>query len=75
MNAMDIEAQLRRLEARYRLALSASVGAKAHYLALEGAAASIPSAIERAKLTWRRHEVRKASLVAQMDELERLEQE
>ena len=72
---MDIEAQPRRLEARYRQALSASVGAKAHYLALEGAAASIPSAIERAKLIWRRHEVRKASLVAQMDELERLEQE
>jgi hypothetical protein len=32
---MEIEARLRRLEARYRQVLSASVAAKAHYLELE----------------------------------------
>jgi hypothetical protein len=39
---MDIEARLRKLEARYRGALSAAVAAKANYLALAGEPSATP---------------------------------
>jgi hypothetical protein len=70
---MNIEIRLRRLESRYRAALSAAVAAKARYLALGGEPGSTAAAIGRAEEVWQRLESQKASLVAQMAELERFE--
>jgi hypothetical protein len=70
---MDIEARLRKLESRYRAALSATVAAKANYLALAGEPSSTPAAIERANAHWRQLDARKRTLAAQMGELESLE--
>jgi hypothetical protein len=70
---MDIEARLRKLESRYRAALSAAVAAKAHYLALAGERSATPAAIERAKSLWQQIDARKRTLAAQMGELEALE--
>jgi hypothetical protein len=69
---MDIEARLRRLESRYRSALSAAVAAKANYLALAGEPSATPYAIERAKVHWQELEGRKRAIAAQMGELEAL---
>jgi hypothetical protein len=49
---MDIEDRLRALESRYRKALSASIGAKAHYLALLDEPNSTPASIKRARVQW-----------------------
>ena len=70
---MDIEARLRKLESRYRAALSAAVAAKAHYLALAGERSATPAAIERAKSLWRQIDARKRAIAAQTDEIEALE--
>jgi hypothetical protein len=69
---MDIEARLRSLESRYRSALSASVAAKANYLALAGEPSATPYAIERAKALWQKFDTRKRAIAAQMGELEAL---
>jgi hypothetical protein len=69
---MDIEVRLRRLESRYRAALSAAVAAKANYWALAGEP-SASTAIERAKSRWEQFESRKRSIAAQMGEFEALE--
>jgi hypothetical protein len=70
---MDIEARLRKLESRYRAALSATVAAKATYLALAGEPSATPSAVERAKAQWQQLAARKRTIAAQMAELEALE--
>jgi hypothetical protein len=72
---MDIDAQLRKLESRYRSALSATVAAKAHYLALDGEAGATPTALEHAKSNWQRLDARKREIAARMGQLEELEQD
>ena len=71
---MDIEVRLRKLEFRYRALLSATVAAKANYLALAGEPSATPVAIERAKALWQQFDSRKRTIAAQMGELEELEQ-
>jgi hypothetical protein len=71
---MDIEARLRKLEFRYRALLSATVAAKANYLALAGEPSASAFAIERAKALWQQFDSRKRTIAAQMGELEELEQ-
>jgi hypothetical protein len=73
--SVDIEVRLRRLEFRYRAVLSATVAAKANYLALAGGPSATPFAIERAKTHWQRFDSRKRTIAAQMGELEELEQD
>jgi hypothetical protein len=70
---MDIETRLRKLESRYRAALSAAVAAKAHYLALAGEPSATPAAVERANALWKQLESRKRTIAAQMGELEALD--
>ncbi len=70
---MDVEARLRELESRYRSALSATVAAKANYLALIGDPSATPAAVERAKSRWRQLGARKRAVAVQMGELEDLE--
>ena len=70
---MDIEARLRKLESRYRTALSAAVAAKAHYLALAGEPSATPAAVERASALWKQLESRKRTLAAQTGGLEALD--
>jgi hypothetical protein len=71
---MDIESHLRQLESRYRAALSAAVGAKAHYFALAGEPSATRAAIERAKVTWQKLDARKRAIAARMGELEEQDQ-
>jgi hypothetical protein len=70
---MNIEARLRQLESNYRTALSATVVAKANYLALAGDASALPAAVRRAKVRWQQLDSRKQAIVAKMSELEELE--
>jgi hypothetical protein len=70
---MDIEIRLRKLESRYRAALSGAVAAKANYLALAGEPSATPTAVDRAKCSWQQLEARKGAIAAQMSELEALE--
>jgi hypothetical protein len=70
---MDIEARLRALESRYRQALSATVSAKAHYLALLDEPAATPAAVKRARAQWENLEARKRAVAARMGEVEDLE--
>ena len=70
---MNIEIRLRKLESRYRAALSAAVAAKARYLALQGEPGSTAASIARAEEAWQRLELQKTSLVARMAELESFE--
>jgi hypothetical protein len=70
---MDIEVRLRKLESRYRGALSATVAAKAHYLSLVRESSATPAAVARANAQWQQLESRKRAIVAQMGELEALE--
>jgi hypothetical protein len=72
---MDIEFRLRKLESRYRAALSASVAAKSHYLALAGESGVTPIALRRAHDQWQQLESRKKLIVERMGEVERLEQD
>ncbi len=70
---MDIEVRLRKLEIRYRAALSATVAAKATYLALASEPSATPTAVERARAQWQQLAARKRTIAAQMGELEALE--
>jgi len=70
---MDIENRLRKLESRYRSVLSATVAAKANYLALAGEPCATPAAVERAQSLWQQVDARKRAIAVQMDELETLE--
>jgi hypothetical protein len=70
---MDIEARIRKLESNYRAALSATVAAKANYLALAGEPSTRPPAIQRAKSLWQQLASRKRTIAAQMGEIEELE--
>jgi hypothetical protein len=72
---MDIESRLRKLETRYRAALSASVAAKSRYLALAGESSATPVAVRRAYDEWQALESRKKLIAERMDEVERLEQD
>jgi hypothetical protein len=72
---VNIDARLRKLEARYRAMLSATVAAKAHYLSLSGEKSATAAHVERAKTQWGDLEARKAGIVAQMEALEDLEQQ
>jgi hypothetical protein len=71
---MDIESRLRKLEARYRAALSATVAAKAHYLSLSGEPSATRVAVEQAKVRWQVLDTRKRGIAARMGELESQEQ-
>jgi hypothetical protein len=71
---MDIDALLRALEVRYRHALSASVSAKAHYLALRDEPSSTPASIQRARQQWEKLDARKREIAAGMGEAEDREQ-
>jgi hypothetical protein len=71
---MDIESRLRKLESRYRAALSAAVAAKSHYLAITGESNSTLTAVRRAHDQWQQLESSKKLIVERMDEIERLEQ-
>jgi hypothetical protein len=70
---MDVESRLRKLEFRYRAALSAAVSAKAHYLALAGEPSATPAALERAKSNWQQLDSRKRAIAVRMGEIEELE--
>jgi len=70
---MGVEIQLRELESRYRSALSATVVAKAKYLAIAGEPCVTAAAINRAKFLWQQVNARKRTIAVQMGELEILE--
>ena len=70
---MDIEVRLRELESRYRGALSATVAAKANYLALASESSATRAAIERAKARWQQLDANKRAIAVQMGELEDFE--
>jgi len=72
---VDIEGRLRHLEYHYRAALSASVAAKAGYLALVGERSALPSAVNRAKVRWQQLDALKRGIALEMAELEELEHE
>jgi hypothetical protein len=74
-HATDIENSLRKLESRYRRALSAAVAAKARYLALHGESSSTAAAVARAETEWHILESRRALFAAQMRQLEEFEHE
>ena len=70
---MDIEARLRQLESHYRAALSATVAAKASYLALAGEPSTLPAAVRRAAVRWQQLDLSKQTVVAEMGKLEELD--
>jgi hypothetical protein len=72
---MDIEGRLRQLECRYRDALSASVAAKANYLALDGEPSALPATVKRAKERWGQLDALKRGIAYEMAKLEELEHE
>ena len=72
---MDIEGRLRQLERHYRATLSASVAAKATYLALVGEPSALPPTVDRAKERWQQLDVLKRGIAFRMAELEELEDE
>jgi len=72
---MDIEGRLRQLEHHYRAALSASVAAKASYLARVGERSALPSTVERAGERWQQLDALKREIALGMAELEELEHE
>jgi hypothetical protein len=67
---MEVEIRLRKLEARYRAALDAVAGAKAHYQALLTERSATPLAVAQAKARWQELDVRKRTIAAQLGELE-----
>ena len=75
MNDLDIEGRLRQLERHYRAALSASVTAKASYLALVGEPSGLPRAVDRAKERWQQLDTLKRGIAFEMAQLEELEHE
>lgn len=72
---MDIEGRLRQLECHYRATLSASVAAKAHYLALLGEPSALPLTVERAMARWQHLDALKRGIACEMAQLELLEHE
>ena len=70
---MNVEAQLRQLESNYRAALSATVVAKANYLALAGDPSALSAAVRRAKVRWQQLDARKRGIASQMGEIEDIE--
>ena len=70
---MDIEVQLRKLESRYRVALSGAVAAKAHYLALRSEPSAARRDVEQAEIQWQAFESRKRALAARRGEIEELD--
>jgi hypothetical protein len=70
---MRIEARLRQLESNYRAALSATVVAKSHFLALAGDPSAPPAAVRRAKMRWQKFDTRKRDIASQMGEIEDIE--
>jgi hypothetical protein len=72
---MDIEGRLRQLERHYRAALSASVAAKAGYLALVGEPSALPPTVARAKERWQQLDTLKQGIASEMAQLEELEHE
>ena len=72
---MDIEDRLKELQSAFTHALSLSVSAKAHYLALMGEPGSTTAEIARAKITWQQFEARKTAMIARMVALEELEED
>jgi hypothetical protein len=72
---VDIEGRLRQLERYYRATLSASVAAKASYLALVGEPSALPAAVEKAKGRWQQLDALKRGIACEMAELEELEHE
>ncbi len=72
---MDIEARLRHLEHHYRATLSATIVAKAGYLALVGEPRALPHAVDRAKARWQHLDALKRALAYEMAQLEELEHE
>jgi hypothetical protein len=72
---MDIEGRLRQLERHYRAALSASVTAKASYLALVGEPSALPRAVGKAKERWQQLDTLKRGMAFEMAQLEQLEHE
>jgi hypothetical protein len=72
---MDIEDRLKKLQSAFTPALSLSVSAKAHYLALMGEPGSTTAEIARAKITWQQFEARKTAIIARMVALEELEED
>jgi hypothetical protein len=75
LNDVDIEGRLRQLELHYRAALSASVAAKATYLALVGDPSALPRAVDKAKERWQQLDALKRGIAFEMAELEELEHE
>jgi hypothetical protein len=75
VTGMDIEDQLKRLQALFTHALSSTVTAKARYLSLQGEPSSTPAAIARAKAFWQQLESQKTAIIARMVSLEELEEE
>ncbi len=70
---IDIEAQLRRLEASYRKALSGAVAAKALYLAEIAKAGSTPVAVAHARREWRMLDQKRRACARAMSEVEAME--
>jgi hypothetical protein len=67
---VNIEDRLRALESRYRKALSASIGAKAHYLTRLDEPNSTPASIKRARIQWETLDARRRELAGRMGEIE-----
>ncbi len=59
---MDVDSRLRRVESRYRAALSAAGAAQARYFALAGEHNASAAAIERASNRWKELVARKRSI-------------
>jgi hypothetical protein len=70
---MDIETRLRTLELRHRRVFSASIAAKAEYLALLDESGSTPASVKRARQLWETLDARKRGIAGQMGELENVE--
>jgi hypothetical protein len=71
---MNIEARIRQLESSYRAALSATVVAKAGYLALAGDPSAPAAAVRRAKVRWQQLDTRRRGIAFEMCEIEALDQ-
>jgi hypothetical protein len=69
---MDTEDRLHALESRYRAALSASVAAKAHYLALLEEPGATPESRKMARQRWENITAKKLGIAALMGEIEDL---
>ena len=70
---MDFEDRLKKLQTLFTYALSNSVTAKAHYLAVAAEPSATPAAIALARMNWQRLEARKTAIIARMVALEELE--